>query len=133
MECLLNLVPLFLPCPESLSGNPKLKGILGTILGADQTYFKMAKDLILTDFPGPVMKEFANLITKQLSLFSRYGLCDKRPILELWLKTFIGLPNWSKDKNVLFVIDILCQEAFFHHESKSFVKSLFAGIYEVTN
>jgi hypothetical protein len=36
-----------------------------------QTYFKMAKDLITADFPGPVLKEFGNMLIKQIGCFDR--------------------------------------------------------------
>jgi len=42
------------------------------IIAADQTYFKMAKDLIAAEFPGPVLKEFGNMIVKQIVDFQRY-------------------------------------------------------------
>ena len=76
MECLMNMVPLFVKdnakILSSQSCSTSFLSIVETIINADQTYFKMAKDLILKEFPGPVLNEFSNMIAKQLSCHQRY-------------------------------------------------------------
>ena len=113
MECLLNLTPLFLDCPESLLESSHFMAVVQNILCADQTLFKTAKDLVITNFPGPVSEEFSFMLQKQLRQFERYGLKDEAKIVTLWLNVMTALPNWFKDKNVLFVMNLLCRVAFY--------------------
>ena len=113
MECLLNITPLFLDCPESLLESNHFMAVVQNILSADQTLFKTAKDLVITNFPGPVSEEFSFMLQKQLSQFERYGLDDESKIVLLWLNVMTALPNWFRDKNVLFVANLLCRVAFY--------------------
>lgn len=48
--------------------------VMQSVLAADQTVIKMAKDFIITDFPGPVMKEFGIMLLKELSAWKRQVL-----------------------------------------------------------
>lgn len=61
-----DLIPLFLECPESLLKNEKFMSLIAGLVQADKTYVKMAKNLISSDFPGPVLKIFSNMIEYQL-------------------------------------------------------------------
>ena len=113
MECLLNITPLFLDCPESLLESGHFMAVVQNVLSADQTLFKTAKDLVVTHFPGPVSEEFSLMLQKQLGQFGRYGLEDESKIVLLWLNVMTALPNWFRDKNVLFVVNLLCRVAFY--------------------
>ncbi len=113
MECLLNIVPLFLDNSETLLESVHFMAVIQAVVAADQTYFKMAKDLIITDFPGPVTEEFSCMLLKQLSLWRSYGLKDETKVATLWLNVMTALPNWHKDKNVLYVVNLLCRLAFY--------------------
>lgn len=57
-----NIIPLFLECPESLLKHEKAVPLIATLTSADRTYVKMAKSLIGSEFPGPILKSFSNLI-----------------------------------------------------------------------
>jgi hypothetical protein len=69
-----DLVPLFLDCPESLLNNEKFMGLVIGLIQTDRTYVKMAKNLISHDFPGPILKVFANMIEYQLQSSRRFGI-----------------------------------------------------------
>ena len=73
MECLANMIPLFINHQNVnlLCQSNDFLSTIETVINADQTYLKMAKDLILKEFPGPVLKEFRNMVTKQLSCHHR--------------------------------------------------------------
>ena len=113
MEVIINLSALFLPCPETAAECEDFIGSVQAVVSADQTVYKMAKDLIISDFPGPVMIEFGNLLVKQLDSFHKFGFEDSGPALKFWLKVLTSIPNWFKDRNCLFAVDILCREAFY--------------------
>lgn len=66
-----HIVPLFLSCPESLLKNEKFSGIIVSLVAADRTYMKMAKNLIAPDLPGPVLKQFANMIESHIVGYKR--------------------------------------------------------------
>ena len=71
MECHVNITPLFFPVPDALLGDENFYGVLQSILTADSTVLKMAKELVITDGPGPVIKEFCGMILKQIASFKR--------------------------------------------------------------
>jgi hypothetical protein len=46
--------------------------VLISLITADRTYVKMAKNLIVPEFPGPVLKQFGTMIESQLKNYRRY-------------------------------------------------------------
>lgn len=66
-----HIVPFFLECPESLIKNEKFSSLVISLITADRTYMKMAKNLIVSDFPGPILKLFSNMIEAQLEDYRR--------------------------------------------------------------
>ena len=62
----------------------------------------------------------------------RYGLETPSLVIELWLRTLMGLASWNSNKNVLFLVDLLCKEAFLQSELRARVKTIFAEFLEVS-
>ena len=94
MECLISLTPLFVvednedgvvPTSDTdmLTSSTSFIKAIENIVNADQTYFKMAKDLLVTDFPGPVLKEFGNMLAKQINTYTWYGLASAATMISL--------------------------------------------------
>ena len=118
MECLICLAPFFaveqnsdeVPAgdTEMLTSSSSFMKAIENIINADQTYFKMAKDLIITDFPGPVLKEFANMLAKQIQSYKWYGFSSESCIILMWLNIFIKIPNWNITRTTLYIVDVLC-------------------------
>jgi hypothetical protein len=131
MECLLSITPLFLDTTEALVGNAHFMSVIQGVVSADQTYFKMAKDLIISDFPGPVTEEFSFMLHKQLCLFKKYGLRDETKIVMLWLNVMTAMPNWHKDKNIIFVVNLLCRVGFYKTEVGTNVKDYLVDMNKV--
>lgn len=121
MECLICLTPFFAEEPndkevpvgdtEMLTSSTSFMKAIENIVNADQTYFKMAKDLIITDFPGPVLKEFGSMLAKQIHSHKWFGLTTEASIILMWLKVFIKIPNWNNNKTTLYIVDVLCNHA----------------------
>ena len=132
MECLINIIPLFVKTNISfLTGSETFLSVVDTMINADQTYLKMAKDFILKDFPGPVLKEFGNMMATMLNTYQRYGLEDQSPLVDLWAQVLISLPSWNRSKTVLYLVNMLCIRAFFQHTSGRVVKRIFCDIFKV--
>lgn len=130
LECIMNLIPLFIDCPDSLCCNPDFLKVLNTTVNVDQTYVKMAKDLVVTDFPGPVVKEMANLIARQIEMYQSYGLKDKELLLTLWAKLCTRLTGWNTNRNIMYLLDNLCKEALMDNAGpRQAVKSVFQELY----
>merc|ERR1719419_1162730 len=100
------------------------------MVNADQTYFKMAKDFIVKEFPGPVLKEFGNMMAKMLSSYYRFGLEDQSSLVDLWLQVLTSLPQWNRSKTILFLVNMLCTCAFFHHTSTRVVGQILCDIFK---
>uniref|UniRef100_A0A0K2TWM7 Ectopic P granules protein 5 homolog [Nasonia vitripennis] n=1 Tax=Lepeophtheirus salmonis TaxID=72036 RepID=A0A0K2TWM7_LEPSM len=120
-ECFINASYMFLPCPSSFACD-ELHDILITLITADHTYFKMAKDLIITDFPGPIMKEFSCMLLKQISINESLGFDNNETVLNLWFDPFTRILKESRDKNVLYLMDLFCRELFFNQNMKQKIK-----------
>ena len=118
MECLICLTPLFaedegadsipVGSTEMLTSSSSFMSAIENIVNADQTYFKMAKDLLISDFPGPVLKELGNMLAKQIYSHRWYGFRNMDSIILLWLKVFVKIPNWNTTKTTLYMVDVLC-------------------------
>lgn len=66
-----HIVPFFLENPDSIIKNEKFSNLVVSLITADRTYMKMAKSLIVSDFPGPILKLFANMIEAHLDDYRR--------------------------------------------------------------
>ena len=134
MECLINIVPLFVKTNvhQQLTSNADFMSVVETMVNADQTYFKTVKDFILKDFPGPVLKELANMVAKMMDSSSRlYGLEDEGPLVDLWVRVLTALPGWNRSKTVVYLLELCCERAFFRHTSGRVVRHIFCDIYKV--
>ena len=49
----------------------RFKSIILCLVTADKTYMKMAKNLIAPEFPGPILRLFANMLNGHLENFKR--------------------------------------------------------------
>lgn len=131
IRCLQLIGPLFLDCPESLSKCESFQAILLNLMSADKTYLKMAKDLIASDCPGPVVEMLANMIQAQVCDYYSYGLATPTPMIQLWLQCFVAIPNWTKDAHVIYVVDQILRIAFQFPDSWCQVKEYFRFTYTV--
>lgn len=71
LVCLHRMIPFFLECPDSLLKNDKFVSLIVTLVTADRTYMKMAKNLITSESSGPILKLFANMIETHLHYYKR--------------------------------------------------------------
>ena len=136
MECLICITPFFATDEladetdvqvgdvDMLTSSLAFMKAIENIVNADQTYFKMAKDLIVTDFPGPVLKEFGNMISKQIRSYKWYGFKTEASIIMLWLKVFVKIPHWNNTKTTLFMVDVLCNHVLLMQKNDSYIPTL---------
>jgi len=113
IELLLYIVPLFLVDQMSVA-DPTLVNIVANLLAADQTYLSLAKNMVSGSFPGPVTKEFGNMLEKSISNWTVYGHKGSEKIVSLWLRLLTSVNNWNSNVNVMFLVDILCRHSFFN-------------------
>lgn len=50
----------------------RFRSAILALLSADRTFFKAAKSLIVTDFPGHILQQFGDMIHHQLDNYSKY-------------------------------------------------------------
>ncbi|XP_016841839.1 ectopic P granules protein 5 homolog isoform X2 [Nasonia vitripennis] len=124
-----DLVPLFLECPESLLRNEKFMSIIVGLVQADRTYMKMAKNLISPDFPGPILKIFANMIEYQLQSSRRFCLQSPDPLVKLWLNILVLIPDWNRDQSIMYLIDTLIRASFFHLGARAVTENIFQNLF----
>lgn len=102
-----------------------------SILTADRTYIKMAKELITNDGPGPIMEHFCNMIHSQLMEYTRYGLTTPAYMINLWLICLTEKPNWDKDSQICIVLDLLIRFAYQFPDAWHLCKVHFSKFYKV--
>ncbi|KAL0115562.1 hypothetical protein PUN28_010822 [Cardiocondyla obscurior] len=127
--CLHHVIPFFLECPDSLLKNDKFVSLIVPLINADRTYMKMAKNLIVSDFPGPILKQFSNMIESHLHHYKRYCLNSPEPFVHLWLNILILVQDWNKDHNVMYLMDNVIRTAFFHLEAKAMMENMFQNLF----
>lgn len=125
IRCLQLVIPFFLECPESLSKCSSFQAILTAILQADRTYIRMAKDFIATDYPGPVVELFANMIQAQVIDYFQYGLQSPTMLIALWLNCLAMQPTWYKEPNALYTVDVILRVAYQFADSWIMAKNFF--------
>ncbi|CAB0036559.1 unnamed protein product [Trichogramma brassicae] len=126
-----SLVPLFLDCPESLIKHEKFISVIVSLIQADKTYMKMAKNFISPDFPGPILKSFASMIEFQLQCHKRFCLSDPDALVKLWLNTFVLLPDWNRDQGIMYIMDILVRASFFHLGARAATENIFQDLFSL--
>ena len=62
------MFPLFIHCPDVLYA-PKMVSVMQSIIQADSTYYKMAKNLLVQQFPGTILRLLASFIENSVGNF----------------------------------------------------------------
>ncbi|XP_071650229.1 ectopic P granules protein 5 homolog isoform X2 [Temnothorax longispinosus] len=127
--CLHHVIPLFLECPDSLLKNDKFVSLIVPLINADRTYMKIAKNLIAPEFPGPILKQFSNMIESHLHHYKRYCLNSPDRFVHLWLNVLILVQDWNKDHNVMYLMDSVIRAAFFHLEARAIMENMFQNLF----
>ncbi|XP_066999967.2 ectopic P granules protein 5 homolog [Anabrus simplex] len=125
-----HVVPLFLDCEDSLVRNERFLSVLISVLMADKTYMKMAKNLIAPEFPGPVLKHMGNMIEYQLENSRRYSLQSPQPFVKLWMESLSQIPDWTKEQSVVYLMDIILRRAFFHNDARETASFVLNRLYQ---
>lgn len=69
-----HLFPLLVTCPDVLYDQTKLLDVFQRLIQADLTYYKRAKNLLVSQFPGIVLKMVASLIENTVWKLNGYDL-----------------------------------------------------------
>lgn len=112
IRCLQLVTPLFLDCPESLCKCQTFQTIVNTILQADRTYIRMAKDFISCDYPGPVVELFSKMIQAQIIDYHSFDFQSPVMLISMWLNCLTVNPQWYKDPNAVYIVDIILRIAY---------------------
>lgn len=71
LMALQHIIPLFIECSESLIKTVMFRSVMKSLIAADRTYVKMAKNFITPDFPGPMIKHFGNVVETHMVNYKR--------------------------------------------------------------
>ncbi|EDW83213.2 uncharacterized protein Dwil_GK22441 [Drosophila willistoni] len=112
IRCLELIVPLFLETPETLASCENFSKVMMTLLSADKTYLKMAKDMVNVNSVGPILELLDNMLHHQIVSYTSYGLCSPLNLINVWLNCFTALPDWSQNQNVLHLLDKMLRIAY---------------------
>ncbi|XP_067619599.1 ectopic P granules protein 5 homolog isoform X2 [Eurosta solidaginis] len=129
IRCLELIVPLFLETPDTLANCESFHKILNTILTADRTYIKMAKDIVYPNSIGPVLVLLDNMIQHQITSYTDYGLSTPMNLINAWLNLLTALPNWQ-NTNVVYLLDVILRIAYQFSDARSQAIEFFQNYYK---
>ncbi|ODM91613.1 Ectopic P granules protein 5 [Orchesella cincta] len=129
LHALFFLTSIFVGCREALCRNEKFRAVLSSILAADMTYMRMAKNLIKYDFPGYYTKMFGDMVSSQIQQYDRLQTTPTA-LIKLWIDCLTKLENWNKDRNALHVLNILAKYCFTRDEWQSCFLEHFNSVYK---
>ncbi|XP_073818455.1 ectopic P-granules autophagy protein 5 isoform X2 [Musca autumnalis] len=132
IRCLELIVPLFLETPDTLGNAEKFHGILNTLLNADKTYLKMAKDMMYPNSVGPVLELLDNMIHHQITSYTNYGLTSPLNLINVWLNSLTALPNWQ-NTYVVYLLDKILRVAYQFPDAHLQCVEFFSNYYKDCN
>lgn len=127
-----HIIPLFIDCGDSLFKNERFGSLIVSVVTADRSYVKMAKNLIAPEFPGPIMKLFAQMLEAQMIHYKRYCLQSPEPFVRLWLNVLVRIPDWNRDQNTMYLMDVVIRAAFFHLDARITTENIFQNLFSVS-
>lgn len=65
-------------------------------------------------------------------LLYRYCLQSPEPFVRLWLQLLVEVPDWNRDQNVMYLMDIVIRAAFFHLDARNTAENMFQTLYSVS-
>ncbi|KAJ8984461.1 hypothetical protein NQ317_012527 [Molorchus minor] len=112
---LYQIIPLFITSQECLINCDKFQEVLMNLLNADRGYISMAKSLVYAQ--DTVLQQFGNMIETQIVNFAYYDLNSPRCLVRLWINSLVSIPYWTKDKGIIYLLDVIVRTAFFHPDA----------------
>lgn len=110
------IVPLFFECQESLINNEHFQSILVGLLNADRGLINAGKSLVIYQ-QSKVVESLGNMIEYQICNFLWFKQSSPRFIVRIWLNSLVSVPNWNRDYNVTYLMDVIVRAAFFHADA----------------
>ncbi|KAI5698317.1 hypothetical protein M8J75_005068 [Diaphorina citri] len=127
INILQHILPLFIHSRQLLVNNYMFLNIVISLLNADRTYLKLAKNLIFSNFPGPVLKNLAHMIHFQLNNFHLYGLSSCHELLLLWIEIICAV--YKQDElSCTYLLDNILQYCIYDEPLKCQVKDIFVKL-----
>ncbi|XP_014271688.1 ectopic P granules protein 5 homolog isoform X2 [Halyomorpha halys] len=124
-----HIVPLFTECQEALLSNDVFIQVIQSLVTADKTFLRLAKNLISSDFPGMIVKQFGDLIQIHLDTYRKYNLSSPAPLAQLWLEILSKV--WMfEPTNTSYLMDIVLRTTFFRPELRSIATGILLRLYE---
>ncbi|XP_016985100.2 ectopic P granules protein 5 homolog [Drosophila rhopaloa] len=130
IRCLELIVPLFLETPETLANCESFQRLLITLLNADRTYLKLAKDMVYANSIGPILELLDNMLHHQIISYTSYGLCSPLNLLNIWLNCFTTLPGWSQNSNLLYLLDRMLRISYQFPDCRAQAVEFFYNYYK---
>ncbi|XP_002410692.3 ectopic P granules protein 5 homolog [Ixodes scapularis] len=129
IHCVSHVLPLFYLKPEMLTSNKRFLTDLQYLLLADNTYLAMAKSIVMSEFPGCILKQLAVVIVGHVEQAAQWSPDFVSLPIKLWIALLFRLPdipihkgalaNKAKGReSVMYLLDVLVQLAYL--EAKCF-------------
>uniref|UniRef100_A0A2R5LL19 Ectopic P granules protein 5 homolog n=1 Tax=Ornithodoros turicata TaxID=34597 RepID=A0A2R5LL19_9ACAR len=143
IQCIVRILPLFYRHQELLTECAELLANLQCIVLADNTYIAMAKNLVQSDFPGPILKQLAVAMHGHVIQAKQWQNDTNQDFLalslKLWLSLVCNLPDIPVCKgalvakvkgrdNVMYLLDVLVQLAYKEARSFQVILTFFRDI-----
>ncbi|ESO91450.1 hypothetical protein LOTGIDRAFT_228859, partial [Lottia gigantea] len=110
IHVLSSVCPYFLSTPAYIVDNERFIKILQSTLWADETLYKMAKSVIISDFPGSVTTQFVNMIQNDVNNKRELYQCNL--MILFWVHAITKINKWYNDRNCCYVLDKIIEIGF---------------------
>ncbi|XP_065206271.1 ectopic P granules protein 5 homolog isoform X2 [Planococcus citri] len=129
LQILQLVLPYFLESIESLLKLEKFQSVIIQLLNADQTYMKMAKNLIISDFPRPILSQFAALVQFHVDNYARYTLPNPNQMVELWMRILSSV--WKENcPAVAYLMDKILSTVLNNEHLKHMINNILSTLIE---
>lgn len=125
IRCLELMIPLFVDCLESLYSCDHFFNLLKDIFSADNVNFKNMKEHLDPQFNRPVLTLFSYMIQNQITSYHEYGFSSPKIIISLWTNSFIRINDWSKNIEIVTILEQICQVAYFYVDAWETLREIF--------
>ncbi|XP_077286348.1 ectopic P-granules autophagy protein 5 [Arctopsyche grandis] len=109
------IMPILSEYPDTIGQCKLFKELLSIIIQAEKSYTKMATRFVTQDFPGPIVKMFADMIRFQLHYFSKFRMTSINFLVSVWINWLTFQDNWQSDWIVVYLLDVILGSSFLNY------------------
>lgn len=86
--------------------------VAGIIVDNRSNTAKRALGLLSVEGHSEIITQFTDMIQYQISNYSRYGLTNAHPVMNLWTKVVCAVWKEAESESLVYVLDVIFRNIF---------------------